>query len=156
MMSRRRLTVCLLCAAAGLVVGGPGVAAPQPSPEELWKVYPMDPAGTGARPRPRAAIVRETTAKGEAQPRGGVAGASRTQRPRTTVTREDDSGTPVAVGLMIGVAAAAIILLALAALPPAAAFGRVAGLAANRRVDLLLAGVCTLLVVAVVYVVGGY
>jgi hypothetical protein len=57
---------------------------------------------------------------------------------------------------MIGVAAAAIILLALAALPPAAALGRVAVLVANRRVDLLVAGVLTLLAVTVVYIAGGY
>jgi hypothetical protein len=116
----------------------------------------MDPSGSGARPRPRAAIVRETTASGGARPRSGVAGVSRTQRPPTTAAREEGSGTPVAVGLMIGVAAAAIILLALAALPPAAALGRVADLAADRRVDLLVAGVLTLLAVTVVYIVGGY
>jgi hypothetical protein len=155
--SRVRLISCLVvCAALGLACSGAGVAAPKPSPQELWELYPLDPSGSGARHRPRAAPPRDTTTRSEARPRGGVAGVSKTRRQPRTVVRDEGSGTPVAVGLMIGVAAAAIILLALAALPPAAALGRVGELVVDRRIDLLLAGVSALLLVTIVYVVGGY
>lgn len=157
MTSRGSLISCLVvCAGFGLACSGTGVAAPKPSPQELWEVYPLDPTGSGARQRPRTATARGTTTRTEARPRGGVAGVTRTQRQRRTVVRDEGSGTPVAVGLMIGVAAAAIILLALAALPPAAALGRVAELVVDRRIDLLLAGVSALLLVTIVYLVGGY
>jgi len=158
MTSLARLISCLVvCAALGLACSGAGVAAPKPSPQELWEVYPLDPTGSGARRRPRATPAPETTARrSEARPRGGVAGVSKTQRQPRTVVRDEGSGTPVAVGLMIGVAAAAIILLALAALPPVAALGRVAELVVDRRIDLLLAGVSALLLVTIVYLVGGY
>jgi hypothetical protein len=157
MTSRSHLTACLVvCAAMGFAGTGAGIAAPQPMPQELWELYPLDPTGSGARQRPPGATAPETTTAttaAEAQPRGAVAGVRKTQQPRT-VERGEGSGTPVAVGLMIGVAAAALILLALAALPPAPAFGRIGELAAGRRIDLLLAGVFALLIVTAVYVAG--
>jgi hypothetical protein len=157
MTSRRSLiTWLVVCAALGLAGSSAVVAAPKPSPQELWELYPLDPTGSGARQRPRTPIVRQTTTQGEARPRGGVAGVTRTQQQPRVVVRDEGRGTPVAVGLMIGVASAAIILLALAALPPAAALGRVAGLVVDRRIDLLLAGVSALLLVTIVYLVGGY
>jgi hypothetical protein len=153
MTSCSHLTVCLVvCAAMGFAGTDVGLAAPQSTPQELWELYPLDPTGSGARQRPPGATAPETTT-GEAQPRGAVAGVRKTQQPRT-VERDEGSGTPVAVALMIGVAAAAIILLALAALPPAPALGRVAEFVADRRIDLLLAGMFALLIVTAVYVAG--
>jgi hypothetical protein len=55
---------------------------------------------------------------------------------------------------MFGVAAAAITLLALAALPSDRGPNRVAELVAARRLDMMVAGAFALLFVAVVYFVG--
>ena len=60
----------------------------------------------------------------------------------------------VVIGLVLGVAAAAITLLALAALPSDRGPNRVAELVASRRVDMMVAGAFALLFVTVVYFVG--
>jgi hypothetical protein len=62
----------------------------------------------------------------------------------------DDDGTPVVLGLLLGGIAAAIFLLLMAVLPPRAVV-RLRGLRADRRLDMVLAGVLALLVVTIVY-----
>jgi hypothetical protein len=189
MTSPRRIAVVLaVCGLAGLVPAGTVVAAPNPSPGELWEMYPLDPAGSGARERPRGAVTRAqtrtaqtptataptataattttattttattgvavTTAR-ETEPSGAVAGVSTTQRPPATAADAgagDAGGSAVLTGLIFGVAAAGMILLALAALPPAATPERIADLVAARRIDMTLAGTFILIAAAIVYI----
>jgi hypothetical protein len=164
MMLRSCLTALLVvCGVVGLACTDAAVAA-KPAPQKLWELYPLDPAGSRGRERQRTAMATApatTTAAGttttpDARPAGGVAGVSTTQRPRTAAEGIDSGGggTPIGIGLMFGVAAAAITLLALAALPSDRGPTRVAELVAARRLDMMVAGAFALLFVAVVYFVG--
>jgi hypothetical protein len=155
----RRLAACLLV--FGLVAhagAGASLGAPDPSPKELWKLYPLDPTpqSTGTRPATTTAAARSSPA-----PRSGVAGASTTRRNAAVTTRtsgaaqhgSDDGGPPLSFGLLLGGLAAAILLLGLAALPVTAA-PRLAGWRDDRRLDMALAGALALVVVTVVYLSG--
>ena len=164
MMLRSCLTAWLVvCGALGLAWADAPVAASKPAPQELWELYPLDPAGSRGGERQRTATATApatTTAPGTTTtpdaPQSGVAGVSTTRRPRTAAEGLDSGGggTPVGIGLMLGVAAAAITLLALAALPRDRGPHRVAELVAARRVDMMVAGAFALLSVTLVYFVG--
>jgi hypothetical protein len=164
MILRSCLTAWLVvCGVVGLACTDAAVAA-KPAPQELWELYPLDPAGPRGRERQRTATATRpatttapgTTTRRDAPPAGGVAGVSTTQRPRTAAEELDSGGggTPVGIGLVLGVAAAAITLLALAALPSDRGPNRVAELVAARRVDMMVAGAFALLFITVVYFVG--
>lgn len=152
----RRVACLLICALVVLACTGASLGAPEPSPQELWKVYPLDPTAGGTDER------RPTTteaARPSPPPSSGVAGTSATKRTRTVAKQEvaarDDGDTPVSFALLLGGLAGAILLLGLAALPQKAAV-RLAGWRGDRRLDLALAGGVTLLVATVVYVVSAY
>lgn len=138
------LVTLLLCA---LVAVGGAHPAPKPAPEELWEVYPLDPTAGGTE-RPA------TTTRRVEQPRSGVAGVSTTKATEPSGADSDAGGRSVSKGLVLGVALAAAILLALAALPEAAA-PRVGRLVGDRRIDIAVGGAVALLLAAAVYVVIG-
>jgi hypothetical protein len=160
MMLRSCLTAWLVvCGVVALACTDASVAATKPAPQELWELYPLDPAGSRGREHQRTATATApTTAPGTTAdaPPSGVAGVSTTQRPRTAAKGFDSGGggTPLRIGLMLGVAAAGITLLALAALPRDRGPHRVAELVAARRVDMMVAGAFALMFVTVVYFVG--
>jgi hypothetical protein len=143
----RRLTVCVVACLVALGSAGE-LAAQQPSPQELWELYPLDPAGRGEAERPATTT---GAARPSPPPRSGVAGAVATN-PSQAATAEDetDESGAVALALLLGGLAAAIVLLGAAALPQTAA-PRVAGVLAVRRLEIALAGALTLLVVTGVY-----
>lgn len=157
-MSARR-TVAAWLAVSALALGGAGVApAQQPSPEELWEMYPLDPTGRGEREQPATttATTSTTTTTTVApppspQPQSGVAGTATTSRDRSASADESDEDASVSLALVLGGLAAAIVLLA-AAVVPAAVAPRLGGFLADYRIEVALAGGLTLLVVAVVYV----
>jgi hypothetical protein len=161
MMLHSCLTASLVvCGVIALACTDASVAATKPAPQELWELYPLDPAGSRGREHERMATATSpttaprTTPTPDAPP-SGVAGVSTKQRPRTADKADSGSGgTPLGIGLMLGVAAAGITLLALAALPRDRGPNRVAELVAARRVDMMVAGAFALLFVTVVYFVG--
>jgi hypothetical protein len=144
----RCLAACLLVCGLGYAGAATGTAlgTAKPSPKPLWELYPLDPTGGGARERP--AITTET-ARPSPPPRSGVAGVSTT----VTVAAQNGSGeggTSPVFAILLGSLAAAILLLLLAAVPETAT-PRLARLRADRRLDIVLAGVLALLVVTVIY-----
>jgi hypothetical protein len=86
----------------------------------------------------------------------GLAAATTTRRPPEFPSRSSaDDRSPIVVGVMVGLAAAGLLLLVLAALPSDVGPERVAALVARRRVDLTLGGAVVLLAAAaIVYVIG--
>ena len=159
MTTARRLTACLLVGClVGLAAAGTALAAPKPSPQELWELYPLDPTGRG---------------EGEFRPPRTQRPATTTQRPATTTQRpatttqatvpvqegakeggsadEDGGGAPLLLGFLLGGLVAAILMLCVAALPERA-IPRVGGAVVDRRLDIALAGAFTLLVVMFVFV----
>lgn len=149
-MMRRRLAACLfVCCLVALAPAGAALPAEEPSPQELWKLYPLDPTGRGKAKRPAT----PTEPDGPPSPRSGVAGLNTTRsRGGAVVTKEDseDGGTPLWLGLVLGGLVAALLMLAFAALP-ARAVPRRGAILADRRLDMTLAGVLALLVVTIVY-----
>jgi hypothetical protein len=143
----RRLAVCMVACVSALGAAGE-LPAQQPSPQELWELYPLDPAGPGEGERPATTT---GAARPSPSPRSGVAGAVATNPSRAaTAEDETDESGAVALALLLGGLAAAIVLLGAAALPQTAA-PRVAGVLADRRLEIALAGALTLLVVTGVY-----
>jgi hypothetical protein len=156
-MSARR-TVAAWLAVFALALGGAGVApAQQPSPEELWEMYPLDPTGRGEREQPATTTATTSTTTTAVapppspQPQSGVAGTVTTSRDRSASADESDEDASVSLALVLGGLAAAIVLLA-AAVVPAAVAPRLGAFLADYRLEVALAGAVTLLVVAVVYV----
>lgn len=147
MTTGRRLAACLFVVAlVGLGAANAALAAQQPSPNELWELYPLDPAGRDQRPATTPAAAPPSP-----PPQAGGAGAV-TVSPDPAVATADRSAddSSLSLALLLGGLAAAIVLLATAALPAAAA-PRVGGLLAQHRLELALAGAVTLLAVAVAY-----
>jgi hypothetical protein len=145
----RTLAACLFVfGLLALGVAG-GVAAQQPSPEELWELYPLDPTEQGERERP--ATTTEAVAPSPPPAAGGGTDTTSSSRPDAAVDSSADDAS-LSLALVLGGLAAAIVLLATAALPAAAAPG-VAGLLIRHRLELALAGAVALLVVTVVYLV---
>jgi hypothetical protein len=152
--ARGRLTGSLLvCCLVALAFPGASLPAEKPSPQDLWELYPLDPSGRGPSERP------PTPSPPADQPSraGGVAGTSTTKRDGTrpagsTVAAEssDDDGTPLSLGILIGGVVAAILMLGLAILPEPAT-GKLGRFLADRRVEMAVAGMLTLLIVTVVY-----
>jgi hypothetical protein len=149
----RRLASCLLvCCLAGLAAAGAALPAEKPSPQELWKLYPLDPTRRG---------------EGDFRPPTTQRPATTTQRPATTTQpaptvpaqegaeegggADEGSGTPLWRGFLLGGLVAAILMLCVAALPERA-IPRLGGALVDRRLDIALAGAFTLLVVMFVYV----
>ena len=150
MTARCLLTVSLLvCGLVAHAEADTGHAAAKPSPKELWRLYPLDPTGSGARERPMT-----TTEAGRPSPppRGGVAGTRRTVTVGTRDRSSDGgSGLPTSFAILLGAFAGAILLLIVAALLPTAG-PRSGRLRVDRRLDIALAGAFALLVVTLIYV----
>ena len=170
MRIRTRVTAGLaICAVAGLAFTGVANSA-DPAPRQLWEVYPLEVAETGERRRqtrrPTTAATTATTAPATTSPAttpapatttgGGVAGVSTAQAERAAAEQDDsdDGGFPIGVGLMLGVAVAAISFLVLAALPSDRGPQWLGELVAARRADMMVAGAFALLFVGFVYFVG--
>jgi hypothetical protein len=154
-MSPGRVVAAWLAVCA-LALGGAGVApAQQPSPEELWEMYPLDPAGRGEPEQPATTTATTSTtttvAPPSPQPQSGVAGTATTSRERSASVDESDDDASASLALVLGGLAAAIVLLA-AAVVPAAVAPRFGAFLTDYRLEVALAGALTLLVVAVVYV----
>lgn len=153
-MTRRRLAACLfVCCLAALAPASAVLPAAEPAPQELWKLYPLDPTGRGKAEHPAT----RAEPGGQPSPPSGVAGVSTTgSRGGTVVTKDDleDGGTPLWLGLVLGGLVAAILMLGLASLPVRAVPRRGAMLV-DRRLDMALAGVLALLVVTIVYLASG-
>lgn len=159
MTTRRRLAACLLvCCLVALAPVSAGLPAAKPSPEELWKLYPLDATGRG-KGEHRAAPTKPDR---QPSPRSGVAGASTTRQEGTgstgaTVARDDDSedgGTALWLGLVLGGLVAAVLMLGVAALPERA-IPRRGAMLVDRRLDLAFSGVLALVVVTIVYLASG-
>jgi hypothetical protein len=153
MSARRFLAACLVVSA--LALGGANVAPAQqqPSPEELWELYPLDPSGRdegGQQPGDTTATTASTPPPSP-QPRSGVAGTATTGRDRSAATGGSDDEASLSLAILLGGLAAAIVLLG-AAIVPATVAPRVSGFLAHYRLEVALAGALTLLVVAVLYV----
>jgi hypothetical protein len=155
-MSARRVVAAWLAVSA-LALGGAGVApAQQPSPDELWEMYPLDPTGRGEREQPATTTATTSTTTTvapppSAQPQSGVAGTATISRDRSASADKSDEDASVSLALVLGGLAAAIVLLA-AAVVPAGVAPRLGGFLADYRIEVALAGALTLIVVAVVYV----
>jgi hypothetical protein len=147
--ARRFLTVALLvCGLVAQAEAQSGLAAAKPSPKELWRLYPLDPTGSGARERP---VTTTEAGRPSQPPRGGVAGTRRT----VTVGTRDRSGDgggglPTSLAILLGAFAGAIVLLIVAALLPTAG-PRLGRFRVDRRLDIALAGAFALLVVTLIY-----
>lgn len=152
MTTRRRLAVFLLvCGLVAHAGAGTGLGAAQPSPKELWELYPLDPTGRGERERP---VTTTRAGRLSPPPRSGVAGTRRTVTVGTQEgLRDDGGGTSVSFAVLLGGLVGAILLISLAALPATAA-PRLARLRVDRRLDIALAGALALLVVTLVYLTG--
>lgn len=159
MTTRRRLGACLLvCCVVALAPASAGFPAAKPSPQVLWKLYPLDPTGLGKGEHRAAPTQRDSPPS----PRSGVAGASTTRQRGTgstgaTVAREDDSedgGTALWLGLVLGGLVAALLMLGVAALPERA-IPRRGAMLVDRRLDTALSGLLALLVVTIVYLASG-
>lgn len=175
MRIRTRITAGLaICAVAGPAFPGVATAA-DPEPRKLWEVYPLVVAETGERRRQTTTTTTAattgstapaTTAPATTSPAttpapatttgGGVAGVSTAQAERAAAEQDDsdDGGFPIGVGLMLGVAVAAISFLVLAALPSDRGPQWLGELVAARRADMMVAGAFALLFVGFVYFVG--
>jgi hypothetical protein len=147
--TRRLLAVSLLvCGLVGRAEAQTGLAAAKPSPKELWRLYPLDPTGSGARERP---VTTTEAGRPSPPPRGGVAGTRRT----VTVGTRDRSGDgggglPTSFAILLGGFVGAILLLIVAALLPTTG-PRSGRLRVDRRLDVALAGAFALLVVTLIY-----
>jgi cobalamin biosynthesis Mg chelatase CobN len=174
--------VMLVCCLLALGTAGAGVAAEKPSPQELWKLYPLDPsrgerpAGTkaaeerpaattpakrGTAPRAGTTTAAKTppaaTTEAEPQPapRGGVAGASTTRPAETGSAEATGAASDSGTPLSFGLLLGglfAALLMLGAAALPERAIPRLGGVVGDRRLEMALAGTLTLLVVTIVYV----
>jgi hypothetical protein len=144
---------CLVCALLALTAPAGTFAAEKPSPQELWKLYPLDPAHASGEP------ATTTPTAGPPSPPGGVAGTSTTRRgpergAGSTAVDNGGGSTRLALGLVIGGLLAATLMLALALLPESAT-SRVGRLLAEQRLEMMVAGMLTLVIVTLVYLVSG-
>lgn len=155
MTTLRRASVCVLAgtvAMLGLAADGAySRAKPKPTPQPLWDLYPLDPTRGDARER----ASRPTRSRPGA---GGVAGKSATVPVKLEPGAANESsggGSSFSFALLVGAFAAAIILLALAALPRNAV-PRLSEKVAEHRLDVALAGALALVVLATIYFAGSF
>jgi hypothetical protein len=143
----RRLAACLLvCCLGGLAAAGEALPAAKPSPQELWELYPLNPTGRSEGERP------PTTTAPTVPPTTTPPTVPATTTAATVPVQEGaEDGTSLSLAFLLGGLVASILMLCVAALPERA-IPRLGGALVDRRLDIALAGVLTLLVVTVVYV----
>ncbi len=152
MTAPRRLAACLVV--CGLALGAASAAPAQreqPSPRELWEMYPLNPT-EGERERPAATTPTTTVpASPSPPPRRGVAGEVTRSPSRSAAPGDSDDTGALARAVLLGGLAAAIVLLS-AALVPSTPAPRLIGRLAHYRLEIALAGAFVLVAVAVLYI----